>query len=317
MRILLTGSSGFVGAAVMRQLQAGRGIELVLPVRPAAASGLPGQVMIERIDGTTDWTGLLEKVDVVIHCAARVHVMHESGADPLAAFRAVNVEGTLNLARAAAQAGVRRFIFLSSVKVHGESTAGRPFRADDRPAPADPYGVSKLEAEQALQELARLAGMQWVVIRPPLVYGPGVKANFHTMLRWVRAGVPLPFGALRNRRSLIALDNLVSLIEVCTWHPDADGQVLLASDGVDLSTADLLLQLAQGMDRPSRLVRVPPVVLGVAASVVGRKHLWQRLGGSLCVDMEPTRRLLGWTPPVDAGVALQRTARAFVAGEGW
>lgn len=316
-RVLVTGANGFVGSALVRYLAARASVSAASRHRHLVyPDGVVTALLTE--EGALSDESALQGVQVVVHCAGRAHVMRERATDPLVQFRRVNVANTLALAKQASLAGVKRFVFLSSVKVHGEQTEpNRPFRADDPPAPQDAYALSKLEAELALRALSAETGLQVVIIRMPLVYGPGVKANFHTMLRWVRAGVPLPFGALRNRRSLIALDNLVSLIEVCTWHPDAAGQVLLASDGVDLSTADLLRQLAQGMERPSRLLRVPPVLLGVTASVVGRKHLWQRLGGSLCVDMEPTRRLLGWAPPVDARVALQQTARAFVAGEGW
>lgn len=316
-RVLVTGANGFVGSALVQYLAsrarvsaASRHGHLLYP------KGVVAALLTE--EGVLSDESVLHDVQVVVHCAGRAHVMRERAADPLVEFRRVNVANTLALAKQASLAGVERFVFLSSVKVHGEQAEpNRPFRADHLPAPQDAYALSKLEAELALRELAAETGLEVVIIRMPLVYGPGVKANFHTMLRWVSAGVPLPFGALCNRRSLIALDNLVSLIEACIWHPDATGQVLLASDGVDLSTADLLRQLAQGMGRRLRLLSIPPALLGAAAAVAGRKHYWQRLGGSLCIDAEPTRRLLGWAPPVDARVALERTASAFVAGDGW
>ncbi|MTI93171.1 NAD-dependent epimerase/dehydratase family protein [Stutzerimonas stutzeri] len=243
MRILLTGSSGFVGSALAQALAERPLGELVLPVR----SVVEGRPAIGEIGAATDWSALLDGVEVVVHCAARVHVMRETDADPLAAFRAVNVQGTLRLAESAAAAGVRRFIFLSSVKVHGEASGERPFRASDPPAPADAYGLSKLEAEQGLRELSARTGMELVIIRPPLVYGPGVKANFRSMMRWLARGVPLPLGAIHNRRSLVALDNLVDLIRSCITHPQAAGQIFLVSDGEDLSTSELLRRLGRAL----------------------------------------------------------------------
>jgi UDP-glucose 4-epimerase len=244
-----------------------------------------------------------------MHCAARVHVMAESVADPLAEFRRVNVQGTLNLARQAAAAGVRRFVFVSSIKVNGEATQlGRPFMADDAPAPLDAYGVSKMEAEQGLLETARQTGMEVVIIRPPLVYGPGVKANFAAMMRWLRCGVPLPLGAIHNQRSLVALDNLVDLIVTCLTHPAAANQTFLVSDGEDVSTTELLRRMGQALGRPARLIPVPVSWLKLAATLVGKPDVAQRLCGSLQVDIEKTRRLLVWTPPISLDEGLRRAA---------
>jgi UDP-glucose 4-epimerase len=261
---------------------------------------------------TDGWQASLAGVDVVIHSAARVHVMNDSESDPLAAFRKVNVDGTLNLARQAVAAGVRRFVFVSSIKVNGEATElGQPYRADDVPAPGDPYGVSKMEAEQGLRELAAQTGLEVVVIRPVLVYGPGVKANFMTMMRWLDKGVPLPFGAIDNRRSLVALDNLVDLVATCVTHPAAANQTFLVSDGEDLSTTGLLRRMAQALDKSARLLPVPAWMLRAGASLLGKSALSQRLCGSLQVDISKTRELLAWQPPVSVDVAMRATAKHY------
>ncbi|TLX58053.1 hypothetical protein DN824_10420 [Stutzerimonas nosocomialis] len=308
MRILLTGSNGFVGSA-LAQVLADRPLgELVMPVR----SAVEGRPMIDEIGATTDWSALLDGVGVVVHCAARVHVMRETEADPLTAFRAVNVQGTLRLAESAAAAGVRRFIFLSSVKVHGESSGERPFLATDPPAPADSYGLSKLEAEEGLRELSARTGMGLVIIRPPLVYGPGVKGNFLSMTRWLARGVPLPLGAVHNRRSLVALDNLVDLIWTCIAHPQATGQIFLVSDGEDLSTSELLRRLGRALGRPARLLPVPARLLEAGAGLLGRRSVVQRLCGSLQVDVSETCDLLGWEPPVRVDEALRQVAQDYL-----
>ncbi|MEN0108559.1 MAG: SDR family oxidoreductase, partial [Pseudomonas sp.] len=308
MNVLLTGASGFVGRAVQARLLADgvhtlRAAFRTVPV--AAAQGL--QVcQAPDLGPEADWREALHGIDAVIHCAARVHVMHEQEADPLQAFRRANVAGTLQLARQAAEAGVRRFVYLSSIKVNGEATSpGRPFRADDQPQAHDPYGISKWEAEEGLLALARETGLEVVVVRPPLVYGPGVKANFLSMMRWLQKGVPLPFGAIGNRRSLVAVDNLVDLLRVCLEHPAAAGQRFLVSDGHDLSTSDLLRQLGVALRRPARLLPIPQGWLQIAARLAGRDDLGRRLCGSLQVDIGKTRDLLGWTPPLTVAQALE------------
>jgi UDP-glucose 4-epimerase len=235
--------------------------------------------------------------------------MADKAADPLEEFRRVNVQGTLNLARQAAAAGVRRFVFISSIKVNGEATQlGRSFTADDAPAPLDAYGVSKMEAEQGLRELAAQTGMEVIIIRPPLVYGPGVKANFAAMMRWLQRGVPLPLGAIHNQRSLVALDNLVDLIVTCHTHPAAANQTFLVSDGEDVSTSELLRRMGQALDRPARLLPVPQSWLKLAAAMVGKSDVAQRLCGSLQVDISKTRQLLSWTPPLSLDQGLKRAA---------
>jgi UDP-glucose 4-epimerase len=305
-RVLVTGATGFVGRAVVdRLVRDGTPVTAAVRRDPTTRIGIR-EVRVGDLGPTADWTAALEGCDAVVHCAARVHVMSDTSSDPLAAYRAANVEGSVALAKQAAAAGVRRFIFISSIKVNGEGTAlGKPYRASDRPAPVDPYGISKLEAEQALQALAATGAIELVIIRPPLVYGPGVKANFLSMARWIARGVPLPFGGVNaNRRSFVALENLVDLIATCLKHPDAVGQVFLVSDGEDLSTSELLRRTARALGVSSRLLPVPSALLAVGASAVGRRDLWQRLGGTLQVDSMPTRTRLGWTPPVtvDAGL---------------
>ncbi len=318
MRVLLTGATGFVGGAVLRRLAGESGRQVVAAVRrpDLAWTDSVSVAKIAGIDGQTDWREALGGVYAVVHSAARVHVMNESASDPLAEFRKVNVEGTLHLAREAARAGVRRFVFISSIKVNGEGTVlGHPYRADDTPAPADPYGVSKLEAESQLKALAADTGMEVVVIRPPLVYGPGVKANFLSMMRWLNKGIPLPLGAIDNRRSLVALDNLVDLIVTCIDHPAAANQTFLVSDGEDLSTSALLRRMGQALGRPARLIPIPVWMLEAAASLLGKRAFSARLCGSLQVDIGKTRSLLAWNPPVGTDDALRKVAKHFMENE--
>jgi UDP-glucose 4-epimerase len=310
MKILVTGASGLVGRVLCAELFR-RGYEVQGAVRLALA-GVDDfdQKIIPFINGETDWSLALSDMQTVIHLAARVHVMADKAENPLAEFRRINTQGTLNLARQAAAAGVRRFVFVSSVKVNGEMTLpGHPFKADDAPAPLDAYGISKMEAEQGLHELAAKTGMEVVIIRPPLVYGPGVKANFAAMMRWLRRGVPLPLGAIDNRRSLVALDNLVDLIVTCISHPAAANQTFLVSDGEDVSTTQLLRRMGQALGRPARLLPVPAGLLELGAALVGRRDMAQRLCGSLQVDIEKTCQLLGWCPPLTLDEGLKKAAQ--------
>jgi nucleoside-diphosphate-sugar epimerase len=242
--------------------------------------------------------------------------MDDRASEPLSEFRKVNVDGTLNLARQAVAVGVKRFIFISSIKVNGEGTKlGVPYAADDVPKPMDPYGISKMEAEQGLQQLAKETGLEVVIIRPVLVYGPGVKANFQTMMKWLSKGVPLPLGAVHNKRSLVALDNLVDLIVTCLDHPAAANQTFMVSDGEDLSTAELLSRISGALGRPARLLPVPVWLLELGAAIVGRRDVARRLCGSLQVDISKTRELLGWAPPIPVDEALAKTVKAFQANK--
>ncbi len=315
MKFLVTGANGFIGRAVLKCLGAMNRMEAVAAARRLDALMNLGAsvVTVGDLSAQTDWSSALVGVDAVVHTAARVHVVKDMSSDPLVEFRRVNVEGTAALARQAAAAGVRRFVFLSSVKVNGEFTeAGQPFTADDVPAPEDPYGVSKREAEQLLRQIAAETGMEVVIIRPPLVYGPGVKANFESMMRWLAHGVPVPLAAVtENRRSLVALDNLVDLIVTCLSHPAAANQTLLVSDGEDLSTAQLLKRTGAAMGHPARLFYVPPALLKLGATVLNKPGIYQRLCGSLQLDIAKTRQLLGWTPPVSVDEGLRRAAEGF------
>jgi len=310
-KVLVTGANGFVGQAVLLRLNGMSGVTAIGSVRRAAMFADAGAPIatVGELSAQTDWSGALAGVQAVVHTAARVHVMQEAAVDPLAEFRRVNVQGTLNLARQAAAAGVRRFVFVSSIKVNGEATQpGSRFTADDVPAPLDAYGVSKMEAEQGLLALSAQTGMEVVIIRPPLVYGPGVKANFAAMMRWLRRGVPLPLGAIHNRRSLVALDNLVDLIVLCLTHPTAANRTFLVSDGEDVSTTQLLRRMGQTLGRPPRLIPVPASILKLAAAMVGKSDVAHRLCGSLQVDISKTRQLLGWTPPLSLDEGLKRAA---------
>lgn len=310
MRVLVTGAAGFVGKALVDRMirQNGYEIRAVVRRRPGVASR-DVDLVVAEIDGMTDWKHPLAGVNAVVHLAARAHVMRDAAEHPLDEYRRVNVAGTLNLGRQAAAHQVRRFVYLSSVKVHGESGT---YRESDVPSPEDAYGLSKHEAEVGLRRIAADTGMEVVIIRPPLVYGPGARANFGTLVRAVAAGLPLPLAAVRNRRSLIGLDNLVDFILVCLAHPAAANETFLVSDGEDLSTTDLVRRLARAMGRPDRLFPVPPSLLMSAAIIVGKRDVARRLLGTLCVDSSKARRQLAWTPPVSVDEGLKRAVRGRV-----
>jgi len=317
-KILVTGGTGFVGSALLERLVTRQDVQLLAWVR-RIDSVLPTYVVPVplSLNRTFAAGALVEGVDTIIHCAARVHVMDDTAEDPLAEFRKVNVDLTLDLARSALAAGARRFIFISSVKVNGESTVpGGAFTANDLPQPVDPYAQSKLEAEVALRSLAAETGLEVVIIRTPLVYGPGVKGNFRTMMRVLAAGLPLPLGKVKNKRSLVALDNLVDLIITCIDHPAAANQTLMVSDGEDLSTSELLRRLATALGKNARLLPIPESWLGRGARLLRRETVHARLCGSLQVDMRETCALLGWTPPIQMDDALRQTAQAFLRKAG-
>lgn len=307
---MVTGANGFVGAAVLAALRQARVPAVGVARRPERGGNC---VRGPSLDGGSNWSRVLESCGAVVHTAARVHVMGDPASDPLGAFRAVNVAGSLNLARQAAVAGVRRFVFVSSVKVNGEHTPpGRPFSEADDPSPLDAYAISKAEAESGLKRIATETGMEVVIVRPPLIYGPGVKANFLSMMRWLRRGFPLPLGAVEhNRRSLVALDNLVDLIVTCIEHPAAANRTFLVSDGEDISTADLLRRLAAAMGLRARLLPVPVKMLEAGAALCGKRAMMQRLCGNLQVDISHTCEVLGWGPPISVDEGLRRAAAGF------
>lgn len=303
MKILLTGASGFVGRATETALlAAGHGVRRV--VRQPGASD-DSAFRIETISGCTDWCDAFDGVHAVIHLAARVHQMRDSAADPLAAFRAVNVAGSERLARAAAAASVRRFVYVSSVKAVAESSPdGQMLDEDCVTLPLDPYGVSKLEAEQALHRVARETGLELVIVRPPLVYGRGVGANFRALIRAVARGVPLPLACVDNRRSLVSVDNLADALRICAEHPAAAGRTYFVTDGEDVSSAELVRRIGRALGRPVRLLPVPVQWLRVGAALAGRPTPIQRLVDSLSLDSGRIRRELGWQPPQSMDQAL-------------
>ena len=307
MRFLVTGANGWVGRSLCTEL-ARRGGKVRAAVRSVdvETQGFE-RAVVGSIDGNTDWSAALGDVDVVVHLAARVHVMKDTAANPLAEFRKVNVAGSLNLARQAIAAGVKRIVFVSSVKVHGEYTPpGHAFSEADLPSPQDSYGVSKHEAEVGLRQIALGTGMDVVIVRPPLVYGPGVKANFAALMRAVRLGWPLPLGAVHNQRSLVALDNLVDFIITCTTHPQAANETFLVSDGHDLSTTELVRGLARASGVPARLLPLPVWALTAGATLVGKRNNAQRLFGNLRVDISKACSLLDWHPRVSVDEGLRR-----------
>ncbi len=315
MNVLVTGASGFVGRALVTHLaQNGHWLVRAAYRRDfdTAATPRTERLRAPELSAEANWTSVLAGCSAVVHAAARVHVMQDRSDHPLAAFREVNVEGTRRLAEQAAAAGVRRFVFISSIKVNGESTAaGMPYTAHATPAPQDPYGVSKWEAERALHDVSRRTGMEVAIVRPVLVYGPGVGANFGRLLHALHRGLPLPLRSVDNRRSLVALDNLTSLITTLLTHPNAAG-TFLVSDDDDLSTPDLLRRAARALGTTAHLVPVPVFLLRTLATLTGEHDAVQRLLGSLQVDVRETKTRLGWTPPVSVDEALAATATAFL-----
>jgi UDP-glucose 4-epimerase len=314
LNVLVTGPTGFIGqhlcdqfarsdymvrAALHRQYVSYKKLfdhDHVLPV------------VVGYINDTTDWSVALAGVDVVVHLAARVHVMRERATDPIALYRAINTLGTIRLARSAATAGVRRLVYVSTIKVNGEATVDGAFHEDDTPRPCDPYAISKWEAEQALHRISTETGMEIVIIRPPLVYGPGVGGNFFTMLKWMERRIPLPLASIDNQRSLVGLSNLVSLLMTCMTHPRAAGEVFLISDGEDLSTPELLQRTAWALGKSPHLFPCPVGMLRMTARLLAKSEACERLCGSLVVDSNKARRLLGWSSVSSVDDELHRTA---------
>ena len=310
MKILLTGASGFVGYNLTQQLintVKPNNLQFDVSIALRKHHNIPDcdSFMIPDISAETDWSEVLANQDVVIHTAARAHIMKDEADDPLKEYRSVNVAGTLSLARQASTAGVSRFIFISSIGVNGNINTA-PFRESDEPSPNDDYAESKWEAEQGLWKIQKETGMEVVIIRPPLVYGPNAPGNFGSLVRWVEKGLPLPLGAVHNQRSLVSLDNLIDLTIICIEHPAAANQVFLAGDGEDLSTTELLRGVARAMDKPSRLIPVPAGVLMFGATLLGKRAVAQRLLGSLQVDISKAREVLGWQPPISVEEGLRR-----------
>lgn len=308
MRIIVTGAFGFIGSAAIARLVR-EGHDVVAATRRDGACPAPVEI-VGDIDSQTDWRSVLSDADCVVHLAARVHEMHSPG--DLEAYREVNTRGTLRLAESAATAGVPRFVYLSSAKVLGETSGDRAFDDASSPAPVGPYAISKYEAEIALTELAAHTGMTVVVLRPPLVYGPGVRANFLRLLQWVDRGFPLPLGAVQNRRSLVALDNLVDAIATCAVHPEAVGKTFLVADDEPLSTPQLIRRIAAAMNRSACLIDVPPAVLRLAGRLTGRTAEVDRLLGDFWVDSSGIRSTLGWHPPIPVDDALARTVAWYL-----
>lgn len=305
--IMLTGATGFLGGALQKRLQYASDVRLTVAARYLPGTDISNVHLVSDLSCTTNWSHAVAGQQVVIHAAARAHVMKDKASDPLAEYRRVNVEGTLNLARQAAEAGVKRFVFISSIKVNGESTReGSPFRADDPPNPQDAYGQSKYEAEVGLLKMSNTTDMKVVIIRPPLIYGAGVKGNFARIIELVRHGIPLPLGAIHNHRSFVGIDNLVDLIVHSVEHPAAANRVLLAGDGEDLSTTELLQALSRAIGQQPRLIPVPAVLLQCGANLLGKGAMAQRLLGSLQVDISQTCELLAWRPPYSVDEGLKR-----------
>ena len=310
-KLLLTGANGFLGSYFIKSFDSL--FNIVGVYRNKNQVKTAAHVLIDKLDSKTDWSKHLADVDFVVHTAARVHVMKDESLDPISEFRKVNTNGTLNLAKQAADAGVKRFVFISSIKVNGEFTnEDTKFTANDQYIPTDPYGLSKYEAEIGLKEISQNTGMDLVIIRPPLIYGPNVKANFRSMIKWVNKGVPLPFGSINNKRSLVSLTNLVDFIKVCLSHPDAANEIFLISDGVDVSTTELLHQIGNALNKRAKLIPIPVVLMKFVAKMIGKKDIADRIFGNLQLDSGNTNTLLDWQPIVTMEEELKMTVEAYL-----
>ena len=312
MNVLVTGATGFVGSCICNDLLK-HNISFRRVIRRKVHND---DLVMKDISNVSDWSHALIGINIIIHAAARVHIMNDSLSDPLSEYRKINVAGTLNLATQAAAAGIKRFVFISSIKVNGESTSQhQTFKPDYEYIPTDPYGLSKYEAEMGLAKIAEQTGMEIVIIRPPLVYGAGVKANFASLLKLVKKGYPLPFGLVNsNRRSMVSVYNLVDLIINCVSNPKAANQVFLVSDDDDISTAGLIKHMATAMDCSSRLLPVPMWLFRVVGRLTGRFALINRLVGSLRVDITHTKETLGWKPPYTVSESMKLTVQSDCTG---
>ena len=316
-KLLITGANGFIGSELCQTLQ-NRSIAFIPCVRRTGEAKQYAVAPFENGDlsGEVNWKPALAGCDVVIHLAARVHVMQEGKKDPWPAYRVANVDATMRLAAQAAEQGVGRFVYVSSIKVNGERTFGQPFSADDVPAPEDAYGKSKLEAEHALRAWSERTGVELVIVRPPLVYGPGVKANFARLMHAVKVGLPLPLGAIHNARSMVGLDNLVDFLLLCATHPAAANSTWLVSDNQDVSTSKLIRLIASAMHKPARLLPVPASLLAACASLLGRRPAAGRLLDSLQVDISPALNRLDWKPPFTLEAGIERAVAPLFAPTG-
>lgn len=312
-QVLVTGATGFVGRVVCQHL-ADAGIEVRKTLRSSQDNQL-NSCVVGEIDDKTDWTQALAEIDSIVHLAARVHVMKDNSADPLSEFRKVNLDGTVNLARQAAQAGVRRLIFISSIKVNGEKTEGQDFTENDDPAPQDPYGISKFEAEQELRQIAGRTGLEVVILRPPLMYGPLVKANFYQLMNAIYRGWPLPLGSIHNQRSLLYVNTFADAIRVCLTHPNASGKTFLVSDDTSISTADLVTKLGYFLQRTPRLLNVPVAWVKLGGKCLGKSAVIERLTSSLVVNSSKIRQELDWTSPDSFEAGMQKTVEWFLASK--
>jgi len=311
-KVLVTGASGFIGAPLIRMLsRKDYRITAIVRKKIAIFPAHVSQIIFSGLFANTDYSDALKNITTVIHLAARVHVMKDGSQDPLSEFRKVNVEGTLNLAKQAAESGVKRFVFLSSIGVNGRQTFRQSYTEKDEVHPHDPYSISKHEAELALMELSQKTRMEVVIIRPPLVYACHAPGNFKTLVKWLTKGVPLPFGAIHNKRSLVALDNLVDFIMLSVEHPKAANQTFLISDGEDVSTTQLLRKVGDVLGKPARLIPLPEGLMRLAAKLMGKSDVADRLFGSLQVDSSKARDLLGWEPVITMDDQLKKTAEAY------
>lgn len=314
MHVLLTGATGFIGRHLSARLCADSQYDLRVMTRRSQAHVPEGiqAVVVGDLGPDTQCYNAVQGMDVVVHTAARAHMIQEKSTDPLAEFRWVNTAGTLNLARQAAAEGVKRFVFVSSIGVNGAETFSKPFSESSEPKPHSPYALSKWEAEEGLKQIAAEEGLEVVIIRPPLVYGPGAPGNFDRLLRLVAKRIPLPLGAIYNKRSFVAIDNLVDLIVTCINHPAAANRTFLVSDDEDLSTTELLQRMAAALGKPARLLPIPAGVLKAGTSLLGKQDIAQRLLGSLQVDISKTKEILDWAPRVSVDTALKKTAEEFL-----